>query len=792
MYKNSPPTFFEKLLIRTGRWYPIVILVLTQLVNTPVTILLTVMPAQSNAELDKAQGIPLLIFGIIAILVRNLLLLGQFYLLNQDLLNQLSKIRKPGQVKADSEQGKHAWLQGNSAAYKYILLEFIEYYIIVMAPTLVYGYFGLHISLLQVIQISFAAVAASLVNLIAGNLVLDQFFKPVIQALLPQQLETQLAGLKGMRIWMKLSIAIVGLAVISLLLTIPTAYHQMNHIFEDPTRSPELLRNAILLIINAGIGAIVVGVFLSIRLVSYFSVPFRKMIELFREVETGDLTRRIAITNSDEFGEVNIYLNQMIERIQALTSNLEGQVAERTEQLSQTNDKLVFELTERKRMEKHLVYSALHDSLTNLPNRVLLMDRLTHAMERARRNKNFTFSVIFMDLDGFKVINDSLGHEIGDLLLIESARRISATVRGEDTVARLGGDEFVLLIEEMDGSSNYLNITKRIQETLANASELGGHKVFISVSMGIVFSDDRYERPEDILRDADIAMYHAKRQGRGRIEIFDTEMLDSVMTRLGLETDLRVALDNQEFVLYYQPIINLGTNRIIGFEALIRWQHPTRGLTQPSEFISTAEEIGLIVPIGYWVLDEACRQIYIWQKQYPTVPPLTINVNISPRQCAEKDFVEKIVEILHKNNLDPSSLKLELSESLIVENPAYISALLTRMFDHGIQVQIGEFGTGYSLLGYLHTLPIDTLKIDRTFINRLETNDDGSGIVQTILTLAHDFGMKVIAEGVETDEQLSKLKSMDCEFVQGFLIAKPVGQRAASTLLKKSHARTGD
>ncbi len=792
MYKNSPPTFFEKLLNRTGWWYPIVILIMTQLVNTPLTILLTVMPAQSNAELDKAHYIPLLIFGIIAMLVRNILLLGQFYLLNQDLQIQLSKIRKPGQIDTNSEQGKRAWSQANSAAYRYILLEFIEFYIFVLVPTLAYGYFSLHISLQQVSQISHAAVAASLVNLIAGNLVLDQFFKPVIQALLPQQLEAQLVGLKGMRIWMKLSIAIIGLALISLLLIIPAAYHQMDRIYEDTTRTPELLRNALLIIINAGIGAIVVGAFLSFRLVSYFSVPFRKMIELFREVENGDLNRRIAVSNSDEFGEVNIYLNHMIERLQILTTNLEQQVVERTEQLSLANEKLVYELTERKRMEKHLVYSALHDPLTNLPNRVLLVDRLKQAMERARRNTRYSFSVIFMDLDGFKMVNDSLGHDIGDLLLIESARRISASVRTVDTVARLGGDEFVILIEEVDGSTNYINITKRIQEIIAKPSDLGGYKVFLSVSMGIVFSDARYERPEDILRDADIAMYHAKRQGRGRIEIFDTEMLDRVMTRLGLETDLRTALENNEFIVFYQPIINLGSNRIIGFEALVRWQHPTRGLLQPPEFISTAEEIGLIVPIGYWVLDEACRQIHVWQEQYPGDPPLTVNVNISPKQCAEKDFVEKIVEILHKNKLNPGSLKLELSESLIVENPTYISALLTRMFDFGIQVQIGEFGTGYSLLGYLHTLPIDTLKIDRTFINRLSSNDDGSGIVQTILNLAHGFGMKVIAEGVETDDQLSKLKSMDCEYVQGFLIAKPVANQAAGALLKKSLARTPD
>lgn len=458
---------------------------------------------------------------------------------------------------------------------------------------------------------------------------------------------------------------------------------------------------------------------------------------------------------------------------------------DRLTEISKANEKLQVELSERKRIEEKLAYTALHDPLTNLPNRVLFLNRLSHAMELAKRNKNYTFAVFFIDIDRFKVVNDSLGHNVGDLLLVESALRLLACVRSVDTVARLGGDEFVILLEELANPSDYIPVAKRIQQNLASPSSLEGHKVFVSVSMGIVLNHARYERSDDIMRDADIAMYSAKKHGRNRFEVFDPSMLNGVMTRLELETDLRKALENQEFIVFYQPILDIVNHQIVGFEALVRWQHPTRGLTQPADFIPTAEEIGLIVPIGYWVLDEACRQIRDWQNQFPTDPPLTINVNLSTRQCAQTDLVQKICNILKKNNLTPGSLKLELTESLIMEDSAATSAILSELREKGIQVQIDDFGTGYSSLSHLHKLPIDTLKIDRTFISQLENGGTGLEIIRTILALAHGLGLKVIAEGVETEDQLSKLQSLNCEYVQGFLFAKPVNSLEASILLGK-------
>jgi len=381
------------------------------------------------------------------------------------------------------------------------------------------------------------------------------------------------------------------------------------------------------------------------------------------------------------------------------------------------------------------------------------------------------------------VVNDSLGHSIGDQLLIESARRLSACLRTDDTIARLGGDEFVILTEEIKNVTGVTLIADRIQRDIGFPFEIDQQRVFVSVSMGIVLSAPRYQDTQEILRDADNAMYRAKSRGRGRYEIFDTTMLDHAITRLEIENEMRGALEHGEFILYYQPILALPAQQVVGFEALMRWQHPRRGVVPPADFIPIAEETGLIVPMGQWVLQQACRQLREWQLLFPMDPPLGININISAKQLREPDLSEMIVQVLADSKLDAHCLNLELTESLILEDAGWVNATLAELHDLGVQVQIDDFGTGYSSLGYLQRLPINVLKIDRTFVSNMGAQGNGSEIVRTILTLAHDLGIKAIAEGVENNEQLQKLNELQCEFVQGFLFAQPLNLNAANTMI---------
>jgi diguanylate cyclase (GGDEF)-like protein/PAS domain S-box-containing protein len=451
------------------------------------------------------------------------------------------------------------------------------------------------------------------------------------------------------------------------------------------------------------------------------------------------------------------------------------------------------DITDRKRAEDQLLHDAFHDALTGLPNRALFLDRLGRAMERHVRFPDNLFAVLFLDLDRFKVINDSLGHAVGDLLLISIANRLKVCLRGSDTVARLGGDEFVILLEDFQDSSDAVLVAERVLGELKLPFLLKEHEVVTSASIGIVVSGVGYERPADVLRDADISLYRAKAQGRDRYAVFEPSLRTLAIAQLELESELRVALERRELHLHYQVIRSLKYDRITGFEALLRWKSPTRGNVSPVEFIPAAEETGLIVPIGEWVLREACRQLREWQEEFPCTPPLTINVNISGIQFSHPGFVDLVKQILLETGLEAGSLRLEITESVFMENAEQANRTLLQLRDLGLHLQIDDFGTGYSSLAYLQQFPISTIKIDRSFISRIGSNGDGSSdgaeIVKTIVALARELGMDSIAEGVETEEQLQALKLLNCEYGQGFYLARPVDSQTTEMMLAKSFGR---
>jgi len=438
--------------------------------------------------------------------------------------------------------------------------------------------------------------------------------------------------------------------------------------------------------------------------------------------------------------------------------------------------------------KEHFRHAAFHDSLTGLPNRAMFTELLKAEIESSKRRGEHMFAVLFLDLDRFKNINDSLGHTHGDLLLVAFAERLERTLRPIDTLARFGGDEFAILLSGMSDATDAVRVAQRIQDELSQPFVLDKNSAFATASIGIALSSSGYDRPDDILRDADIAMYRAKENGKARYEVFDHGMHARAVSRLQLESDLRQAIERNEFCVYYQPIVSLETGRLAGFEALVRWNHPRRGLVSPADFIPVAEETGLIVPIGEWVLNEACARVRQWQIDSPSHRSLSLSVNLSARQVAQPDLLNRIKEALENSKLNSHCLKLEITESVVMENAEAAAQMFKQLRSLGVQLSIDDFGTGYSSLSYLHRFPLNYLKIDRSFVSRLTTDNDNA-IVRTISTLARNLGMEVIAEGIETEEQFQQLKMLGCEYGQGYLFSRPVANEGVEHLLSQDSKR---
>ncbi len=437
------------------------------------------------------------------------------------------------------------------------------------------------------------------------------------------------------------------------------------------------------------------------------------------------------------------------------------------------------DITDRKRAEERLLHDAFHDSLTGLPNRALFMDHLKMAMARTERHLERRFAVLYLDLDRFKIINDSLGHMIGDQLLVGIARRLQNSLRPIDTIARLGGDEFTILVEDVNDESEVIEVAERLQQELSAPFSLSGREVFTTMSIGIALSTRNYQHAEDILRDADTAMYRAKSLGNAHYEIFDVAMHAQAVKLLQLETDLRRALEREEFFIQYQPIMSLDTFTLSGFEALVRWQHPERGFISPADFIPMAEETGLIIPLGEWVLREACYQMKDWLEHYAGDIPLFMSVNLSVKQFNQPNLIEMIAQIIDETGLSPNSLKLEITESAVTEKVETAAEMMQQIRAIGVKLSMDDFGTGYSSLSHLHRFPLDTLKIDRSFIAPMLEHDENMEIVRTIVGLAQNLGMDLVAEGVESYDHITILRKLGCEYGQGHFFSKAISPAEA-------------
>jgi diguanylate cyclase (GGDEF)-like protein/PAS domain S-box-containing protein len=441
------------------------------------------------------------------------------------------------------------------------------------------------------------------------------------------------------------------------------------------------------------------------------------------------------------------------------------------------------DITDKKRAQRRLAFDALHDALTGLPNRTLFLDRLQVAFRHAQRGAHVNFAVCYLDFDRFKLVNDSFGHAVGDQLLVEVAGRLRSMVPTGETIARLGGDEFAILIENIRDVEEAVDTSERIRSEMARPFYLGGKKVQSTVSIGIAPWMRDYDQPELLLRDADTALSHAKHAGRDRCEVFSSDMRDAALRFLENETDLRGAVERNEFLVFYQPIVALKTGELAGFEALIRWNHPERGLVSPGEFIPIAEETGLIFPIGEWMLRESCRQLAAWQRSHSEAESLWVAVNVSAKQFMQADVESSVSHVLNETGLLPGSLKLELTETAMAENLEHVAEVMKRLKALGVKLSIDDFGTGYSSLSNLHKLPLDSLKIDRSFVNHMVEGIENREIIRTIVSLAGSLGLDVVAEGVETEQQLMELRRLDCDQGQGFYFAPPLDAAAAETLI---------